>query len=265
MPDVYATIADADAATLEQIAEVLEIRASEPAQREMLEDYTSRLRLADGSRALEVGCGTGAVCRHLATLPGVAEVTGVDPSPLLIERASELSPAELRFLVGDGRELGLEDGSFDLVVFHTTLCHVPDPERAIAEAHRVLAPGGTLAVFDGDYTTTTVAIGAEDPLQACVDASVENLVHDPWLLRRIEPLLDAAGFADVAVRGHSYVQIREADYMLTLVRRGADMLAADGRIGEDAAEALKREADRRLEAGTFFGHIAYLSAVAARQ
>jgi ubiquinone/menaquinone biosynthesis C-methylase UbiE len=54
------------------------------------------------------------------------------------------------------------DCSFDTVIFHTTLSHVPGSEAALAEAFRVLRPGGTVAVFDGDYSTTTLAIGDHD-------------------------------------------------------------------------------------------------------
>ena len=66
---------------------------------------------------------------------------------------------------GDGRALRFADGDFDVVVCHTVLCHVPEPERVLAEAFRVLRPGGTLAICDGDYATTTVALGEADPFR----------------------------------------------------------------------------------------------------
>lgn len=52
--------------------------------------------------------------------------------------------------------------------------------------------------------------------------------------------------------------------MLTLVDRGAEALAAAGAVTSATAEALKEEARRRVEAGTFFGHIAYASAIARK-
>ena len=55
------------------------------------------------------------------------------------------------------------DTAFDAVLFHTCLCHVPGAEKAVAEAFR-MRPGGKIAVFDGDYATTTFAIGENDPL-----------------------------------------------------------------------------------------------------
>jgi hypothetical protein len=52
--------------------------------------------------------------------------------------------------------------------------------------------------------------------------------------------------------------------MLTIVDRGADVLAGAGRIGGELAVALKSEARRRVETGTFFGHLAYASVIAVR-
>src|SRR5262245_60686507 len=175
MAGPYATIADADPSLQERLAQVLELRASDSQQRAMLRSYLSEIDLPKGARALEVGCGTGAVSRALVESLGL-EVTGVDPSPVFVARARELGGdlPGLTFLEGDGRSLDLGSESFDLVVFHTTLCHIPGPEGALREAHRVLRPEGWLAVFDGDYVTTTVAIGKFDPLQPLVDAMVAS-------------------------------------------------------------------------------------------
>ena len=69
---------------------------------------------------------------------------------------------------------------------------MPGPEGALEQAARVLRPGGWLAVFDGDYATTTVSVGPADSLQACADAWIGASVHDPWLIRRLPGLLQAA-------------------------------------------------------------------------
>lgn len=262
MPDVYATIAEADAAMQERLAQVLEIRAADPEQRAMLEDYAARL--APAGELLEVGCGTGAITRYLATLRGVTHTTGVDPSPLFVERARDLAgDAPIEFVVGDGRDLDLDDERFDAVVFHTSLCHMPERERALEEAFRVLRPGGRLAVFDGDYATMTFALDNRDPLQSCAEAVLDMLVHDPWLMRRIAPLLAAAGFEDVRLEGHAYTSTG-TDYFVALVDRGADALAASGTVRPEQAAALKAEGRARMDRGTFFGHIAYVSALARR-
>jgi ubiquinone/menaquinone biosynthesis C-methylase UbiE len=268
MADVYATITEADPGVLDQLAEVLELRAADPQQKAMRESYLADVPLAAGTRVLEVGCGTGAVTRAIARIADSAIVTGVDPSPAFVAKARGLSDEDAgpNFDVGDGRDLPYEDGSFDVVVFHTTLCHIPGPELALGEAHRVLVENGHLAVFDGDYATTTVATGDSDPLQAAIEAIVGFLVHDKWLVRRLPRLVAEAGFEVIGSDSFGYVETTEPSYMLTLVDRGADLLVGADRIGPDVATALKGEARRRVEAGVFFGHIAYgvVHAVRAR-
>ena len=120
----------------------------------------------DPARVLEAGCGSGAICRDLAARPGIGSVVGLDPSPAFLDHARRLAEGigSLSFTIGDARALPFDDGSFDAVVFHTCLSHVPRPEAALAEAQRVTRSGGRLVVLEGDYATTTVAIAPEDPL-----------------------------------------------------------------------------------------------------
>lgn len=98
-----------------------------------------------GRRVLDIGCGEGRFCRVLAGLG--AEVTGLDLTPGLIDRArSEGSDGET-YLVGDAEDLdGLGDGEFDLAVSYIVLVDVHDHRRAIEAAFRVLRPGGRLVV-----------------------------------------------------------------------------------------------------------------------
>jgi ubiquinone/menaquinone biosynthesis C-methylase UbiE len=262
MPDVYAAIAEADIAVQQQLADVLELRAADPRQRAMLDEYLDRLR--PYGEVLEVGCGTGPISRRIAARQAVDRVDGVDPSPLFVERARDLAGETIDFTVADGADLPFGDASFDAVVFHTALCHMPERERALAEAHRVLRPGGHVAVFDGDYATMTFAREPGDPLQSCAEAVLAMVVHDPWLMRRIQPLLAEAGFADLDLQGHAYTSAAGTDYFAALVDRGADALLARRTIGVQQAAALKAEGRARMEAGTFFGHIAYVSVVGRR-
>jgi ubiquinone/menaquinone biosynthesis C-methylase UbiE len=265
MPDPYATIADAEPALQERLSEVLELRARDSQQQAILRSYLSEIELPPGAKALEIGCGTGAISRALVELLKF-EVIGLDPSPIFVARAQELGAAlpGLTFMVGDGRSLPFADASFDLVVFHTTLCHIPNPEIALREAYRVLRPDGWLTVFDGDFTTTSVAINAFDPLQHLVDAMVANFVHDPWLVRRLSKTLESTGFRLLSLRSHGYTQTAEPTYMLTLVDRGADILSASGSLSVDAADALRKEGRRRAETGEFFGHISFVSVIARK-
>ena len=263
MTDVWAAVADLDETTQERLADVLETRGADPQQRSMRQEFLSSLAIREGARLLEVGCGTGVLTRALADLPGVESVVGVDLAPSLLDKARELAP-NVHFEQADARALPFADTSFDVVVFDSTLSHVPEPERALAEAARVLRPGGWLAAFDGDYATTTVALGDHDPLQVCVDAMMARSVTDRRVMRRLPTLVRDCGLELTHDRSHGFVETGDGGYMLTVIERGADMLAMTGTIGAELAAALKHEARRRADAGTFFGHIAYMSVIARR-
>jgi SAM-dependent methyltransferase len=96
-----------------------------------------------GSRVLDVGCGTGAGTAAAAARG--ARATGIDLAAGMLDVARRRHP-ELRFVAGDAEELPFADGEFDAVVAAFVLNHLPDPDRAIAELARVLAPGGRVAV-----------------------------------------------------------------------------------------------------------------------
>ncbi len=266
MPDIYATIADQPRAVQERLREVLKLRADEPEMQAMTQKYLSELTIPDGAHVLELGCGTGCITRAIAETNGVSAVVGIDPSTILLDEARRLCrdlPC-VDFQEGDARGLAHPDANFELVVSHTTLSHVPDVERALAEAYRVLKPGGRFVVFDGDYATTSIATGDYDPLQVCVDAAMHHYVNDRWLMRRLPRLMSEAGFEAVQVAGHGYVKISEPRYLVTLIERGAEAIAATGTIGPEVVAAMRAEAERRICATAFYGQIMFACLVAQK-
>jgi len=105
--------------------------------------------LAEGD-VLELGIGGGA---NLALYDParVRSVSGVDPSPELLDRARDALPharVPVDIRAGVAEALPYPDGRFDTVVTTYTLCSVGDPARALAEARRVLKPGGKLLFLE---------------------------------------------------------------------------------------------------------------------
>jgi ubiquinone/menaquinone biosynthesis C-methylase UbiE len=99
-------------------------------------------------RVLELGVGVGANWQYLP--PGIA-YTGIDPDPYMLERARKHAaerdePRDLR--QAPAEDLPFPDASFDTVLVTLTLCSVEDPVRALAEARRVLKPGGRLVFVE---------------------------------------------------------------------------------------------------------------------
>lgn len=95
-----------------------------------------------GSAVLDVATGPGYVAAAAAKRG--AKVTGVDFSRAMVERARRDYPA-VEFRQGDAEALAFADGSFDAVVMNYGLLHLARPDQALAEARRVLHPGGRLA------------------------------------------------------------------------------------------------------------------------
>ncbi len=111
-----------------------------------------RAELADGQVALEIGCGTGTLClRAKQAHPGV-RVVGLDPDPLALARARRKTGGltGIRFEQGYAQRLPFDDAAFDRVLSSLMLHHLDDDGKAasLAEALRVLRPGGSLYVLD---------------------------------------------------------------------------------------------------------------------
>jgi ubiquinone/menaquinone biosynthesis C-methylase UbiE len=106
-----------------------------------------------GASLLDIGTGPGRLLSELAALRPDLRLTGIDLSPSMIavarERLATLGPdAPIRLDVGDGGQMPYPDQSFDLVVSTVSMHHWQEPGRVVADAHRVLRPGGRFWVYD---------------------------------------------------------------------------------------------------------------------
>lgn len=139
---------------------------------------------------LEIGVGTG---RSLPLFSPNIRVTGIDISPRMLDRAKHRAAAlrltvDLR--VGDAQALEFPDNSFDTVLFGLTLCSIPDDRRAVAEARRVLRPGGCVALLEHVRSTNTFVRGGQrllDPL--AVRFQGDHLLREPADLLEAEGLV----------------------------------------------------------------------------
>jgi SAM-dependent methyltransferase len=125
----------------------LEDRAQMPTYQAMFRTLIDLIAPPPGEAILEIGCGAGSLVRLLAQrLGGANPITGADVNPFLLREAAQLAEAEglagrIRFIEGNAESLPFDDGSFDCV-YSVTVLEECDARRAIAEAMRVLRPGG---------------------------------------------------------------------------------------------------------------------------
>ncbi len=114
---------------------------------------TDLAELGHQARILDVGSGPGRLAVKLAELAPDVQVTGVDITPEMVERANSLAARStvadrVQFRVGDVAALPFPDASFDVVVSTFSLHHWPNPGRGLAEIYRVLRPGGVARIYD---------------------------------------------------------------------------------------------------------------------
>jgi ubiquinone/menaquinone biosynthesis C-methylase UbiE len=179
-------------------------------------------------RALEIGAGTGYFSLNLMQAGVLRDVTCTDISPGMVstlgENARRLGLSGVRATRADAEALPFGDESFDLVLGHAVLHHLPDLERAFGEFQRVLRPGGRI-VFAGEpsrfgdrlaripkRTATILAPAwrrllragpttAGDPAEGH-DHELEGVVDiHAFVPGDLAGMARRAGFADVAVRG----------------------------------------------------------------
>jgi phosphatidylethanolamine/phosphatidyl-N-methylethanolamine N-methyltransferase len=100
----------------------------------------------ESKRVLISGAGTGL---DLPLLPALHRYTALDFNPAMLARAKlRGEKLNVEFVLGDCMALPFDDVQFDHVVLHLIVAVVPEPERCLSEAARVLKPGGTIILFD---------------------------------------------------------------------------------------------------------------------
>jgi ubiquinone/menaquinone biosynthesis C-methylase UbiE len=159
------------------------------------------LEAGTGTRLLDVCCGPGYGAGAAAARG--AQAIGIDISGEMVEEARRRFPTA-EFLEGDAESLNFPDVSFDAVMCAFGLLHLPESEKAIAEAFRVLKPGGRYAVAVWCQPEQARLLGlALNAITAHADMAVP-LPPAPPIFKYSDPLvaksaLETAGFRNVAV------------------------------------------------------------------
>lgn len=265
MSDPFENVDAASPQMIEIIASALETRAEDVDMLPVIDAYLDALNVPDGGHIIDIGSGTGGVTRRIADRFPAASVKGLDPSVALTKKANELAGdrGNLTFLVGDGAALDFDVSFADVAILHTVLSHVPNPEPLIAEAVRVLRPGGTLVICDADFSKASMAVVPGDPLGSCAEAFVAGAVTDPWLAGKLKPLISATG---LETRHFSVLNrvITSGMGSLVWVRMSCARMVADGVIGQPLADALEAEYVRRAEAGMLYSFLPFVTLIATK-
>jgi SAM-dependent methyltransferase len=259
-----------DETILQAIGARLEARGKHPMFAGMLAEYLDAMHVDAARAVLDLGCGTGLAARAIVHRPGFAgHATGIDLSPHLIAAAARLAADEgmsgrADFRVGDTRHLGFADATFDAVVAHTLVSHVDDPLAVLREAARVTKPGGSVAIFDGDYASMTFGNADTNAGKRHDEALIRAIVTSPRVMRQMPRLLRQAGLVMVACFPHVLAEIGRADFWLSGIQTFRQLIAKAKVLSQAEADAWADALLKDSEDGVFFGASNYYSYVARR-
>jgi SAM-dependent methyltransferase len=203
-------------------------------------EIAGELLTGKGTRALDVGCGDGRFTRLLATM--FKTVDGIDINARKIEEAQKAADAgglAISFRTGSGEALPYPDQSFDVVVFSNSLHHIPDMDRALSEAERVLVPNGLLYVMEpvpaGNYFEATKLVNDETGVRTEAYRAIEQAAH-----------CDFVSITEVMYRSHrefsDFTEWRD-DQM----ERGENRRLVLQARGEESRALFEQHADRSNE------------------
>jgi SAM-dependent methyltransferase len=209
-----------------------------------------------GQRALDVGCGTGALAEALAALLGADSVAAIDPSQASVETCARRVPgADVRVRRAEALPFG--DGEFDAALAQLVVPWMSEPPRGVAEMRRVVRPGGVVAACTWDFASgmtmlrtfwdAAVAVHRHKATQA--GALDRTRFCDPDELRE---LWARVGLLEVGagelVVGADHADFDDFWWPFTAGVGGSGRYCAS--LDEAGREALREEVHRRLGSPT---------------
>ena len=226
MSQVFETSAPGRAEYMDRAAASEAGRAYKPLMLETLD-------LAPDHTVLDLGCGPGTDLPAMAAMAD--RVLGLDSDPAMVTRARARGAGEI--LLGDAHAIPLAPATVDRARTDRMLQHVTSPPIVLAEAHRVLRPGGRLVMGEPDWSTLSIDHPRADLSKAYTRFVVDKVIKNPTVGRELPRLAEEAGFEVPSVIPVAPVfrDVRAADQILGL-RRTTERAVAAGYMSPGEGE-----------------------------
>lgn len=240
-----------------QMVQSLESRGRMPSQVRLRRRFLAFAGIRPGWKVLEVGSGSGVVCRDVALVVGEkGRVVGVDPSRVFVREARRLArrhglASRIRFEAGNGARLRFSEGMFDATLAVTVLLHVPDADGLLGEMIRVTRPGGVVAVQDQDFGALALDHPDRALTQRILDGVAKKIYADPWSGRTLFRKLSSLGLESVRLLTDVYQDTTFEPWTRTFLQRRAENAVKWKIVGERDAERWLAGIEARAYAKTF--------------
>jgi ubiquinone/menaquinone biosynthesis C-methylase UbiE len=224
-----------------------------------------------GEHILEVGCGSGVLCRQISSLvvPG-GKITGVDISPEFLRIAQDYVfsanlSASIQWNASQAEVLPFKDASFDAVFAARLLLHVPDPQAVLNELVRVVCPGGRVVVMDWDFDTVAIDHSDRELTRRLIHWRCDHHGGDNWSGRQLWGLMAATELVNVKAVPVVSVARHENDSLTLSLFKAAQVACDGGAIAPNEYDDWVNELKSSLAAGCYFASIVYFIVIGERK
>lgn len=267
MPDPYTNPDALPESSINAMITRLEERGKHHAFVRMIQAYVNTVPKDRALTVLDLGCGTGVVIREmLHRLHERSVFHGADISLAFLKAASRCDIGQRiqwDHLTTD--ELPYAAETFDVIVMHTLLSHVPDPASILCEARRVMKPGGRLIVFDADHASTTYSLPCYETTRRMDHLLTSAIATNPDICRQLPRLLQSSGFMITSHVADVISECGKGDYWLSSVQGFQRLMPSLGVLTEAESEMWYRHMMDSHENGTFFAAGAFYTFFARAQ
>ena len=264
MADLFQIIDDIDADKQAMVIKRLEDRAQMPKFAAIRASYFDKIGLPLTGRIHELGCGTGAVCRAIASRPGfVGTVIGSDLSATLIEAARNITAKSglknIEYYQADGQGSDAHEGHYDLVLAHTVISHVANPAALLREAIRLARPGGQIILHDGDYASMTFNTNTPELDLKMPELILQAIVANRYVMREIPRLLRQSDVKITHSMSDVVLEIGTGEFFPSIAKNYGPIAIGAGIALQAEFDHWIDAMDRALSENTFFGSCNYVT------
>jgi len=241
----------------------LEEQAHFPDQRAVNDRLMEELHLKQGEMWLEVGSGSGALCRQAVKYLGPCGcIVGMDSSFFYIPQAIRYAHVQevqdgIRFLAGSGAQIPFPAGTFDGSFAARLLLNVDQPDAIVSEMVRVVKPGCAIVLMDWDFETITVNHSRVELTRKILHWRSDNYGSNSWSGRQLAGRLKKAGLREIRILPLVSFGLDDQSAMYYALTRAALAALNGGGITETEHQSWMGELEQTAAKGDFFASINY--------
>jgi len=214
------------------------------------------MALSNGSRALDVGCGTGLLLKDIAIAVGeTGRAVGIDRSEDMLHLARERCAAlpQTALIQGTIADCPQGEAPFDAVSYVQVLRYIDDVEQELSRAGTVLTRGGRLVIIETDWHGTVLGTDHPSITRRILDAHDDD-VPRANLPTRLAGLLSSAGYTAVSVDAIPLLETNwsPGTFTFSMFRKYAELAVNRGAVLQEEADAWLNDFQTRNSAGNYF-------------